>query len=167
MPRSLLQWLQFAAVIAAGSAVAATARAEDLPEAIRAPGETMVLEVHAEGAQIYECNADAAGKLAWSFREPIASLFREGATVGRHYAGPRWEISDGSVTGKVAGKASAGGPADIPWLRLTASDGRGAFADVATIQRIDTHGGALEGGCESAGAFRSVPYSADYVFLKK
>jgi len=64
-------------------------------EAIRAPGETVLIEVHAEGAQIYECKADAKGALVWVFREPIASLFHDGKTVGRHYAGPRWEFLDG------------------------------------------------------------------------
>jgi hypothetical protein len=147
-----------------------TASAEDLPEAIRAPGETVLFEVHAEGAQIYECKVDAAGTLAWVFREPIATLFRDGKTVGRHFAGPQWEFSDGgSVSGKVEGKSPGDGPADIPWLKLGAASqsGQGALAGIATIQRIHTRGGGLAGSCETAGAFRSVPYSADYVFLKK
>jgi hypothetical protein len=152
------------------AAAAGPAPGRDLPEAIRAPGETVLLEVHAEGAQIYECKSDAAGKLAWVFREPIASLFKEGRTVGRHYAGPRWEFSDGgSVSGEVEAKSPGSGPSDIPWLKLAASNqsGRGPLAGVTTIQRIDTRGGALEGSCEAAGALRSVPYSADYVFLGK
>jgi hypothetical protein len=155
---------------AAALAMGGSARAEDLPETIRAPGDTMLFEVHAEGVQIYQCTADAAGKLAWVFREPIASLFRDGKTVGRHFAGPEWEFSDGgSVLGKVEAKSPGAGPADVPWLKLGASSqsGRGAVAGVTTIQRIRTHGGGLDGSCESAGAFRTVPYSADYVFLKK
>lgn len=155
---------------AAALSIGGVARAEDLPEAIRAPGETVLFEVHAEGAQIYECKADAKGTLAWAFREPIASLFRDGKTVGRHFAGPQWEFSDGgSVLGKVEAKSPGDGAADIPWLKLGASSqsGQGALAGVATIQRIHTRGGGLDGSCETAGAFRSVPYSADYVFLKK
>jgi hypothetical protein len=163
----------FGAVLGASAAalsMGGLARAEDLPEAIRAPGETVALEVHAEGAQIYECKADAKGNLAWAFREPIASLIRDGKTVGRHYAGPRWELSDGSsVSGRVEAKSPGDGPADIPWLKLGASSqgGQGALVGVTTIQRIHTHGGGLDGSCETTGAFRSVPYSADYVFLKK
>jgi hypothetical protein len=42
-----------------------------------------------QGAQIYQCKADAEGGLAWVLREPIASLFLNDKTVGRHYAGPR------------------------------------------------------------------------------
>jgi hypothetical protein len=38
---------------------------------------------------------------------------------------------------------------------------------LTTVQRINTHGGAAQGACDQAGAFRSVPYSADYVFLSK
>jgi hypothetical protein len=155
---------------AAALSMGGSARAEDLPEAIRAPGETVALEVHAEGAQIYECKADAKGALAWTFREPIASLIRDGKTVGRHYAGPQWELSDGSsVSGRVEAKSPGDGPADIPWLKLGAASqgGQGALAGVITIQRINTHGGGLDGSCETAGAFRSVPYSADYVFSKK
>ena len=70
--------------------------------------------VHAQGAQIYDCKADAGGKLVWQFREPIATLLGDGKTVGRHYAGPNWELSDGSaVTGKVAGRASGATTKDI------------------------------------------------------
>ena len=77
------------------------ARAET-PEAIAAPGQTLVVTVHAEGAQVYECKADTSGKLAWQFREPVATLIFDGKTVGRHYAGPSWELMDGSaVVGKV------------------------------------------------------------------
>src|SRR5579872_3324715 len=77
-----------------------------LPAAIAAPGETAVLTVHAEGAQVYECKAGADGKLTWVFREPIASLFVDGKTIGRHFAGPSWEHIDGSaVTAKGAGSA--------------------------------------------------------------
>jgi Protein of unknown function (DUF3455) len=45
--------------------------------------------------------------------------------------------------------------------------GTGALTDIATVQRINTQGGAAQGPCDQAGAFRSVPYSADYVFLRK
>ena len=95
------------------------AAAEPLPDAIAAPGETVVLSVHAEGAQVYECKAGADGKLAWAFREPIATLLAEGKTVGRHYAGPNWELADGSaVAGKATGNAPGATAADIPWLKL-------------------------------------------------
>ena len=144
--------------------------AEPLPDAIAAPGETVVLSVHAEGAQVYECKAGSDGKLAWAFREPIATLLSEGKTIGRHYAGPNWEHADGSaVTGKVAGNAPGTTASDIPWLKLevTAHRGTGILANVSTVQRINTEGGKLDGTCDKAGEFSSAPYSAEYVFLKK
>ena len=144
--------------------------AETLPDAIAASGETVVLSVHAEGAQVYECKAGTDGKLAWAFREPIATLFSDGKTIGRHYAGPNWEHADGSaVVGKAIGNAPGATSSDIPWLKLEVASrrGSGVLTPVTTVQRINTHGGKLEGACEKAGEFRSAPYSAEYVFLKK
>jgi hypothetical protein len=141
-----------------------------LPEAIAAPGETAELTMHAEGAQVYECKAGTDGKLAWAFREPIATLLVDGKTVGRHSAGPNWEHSDGSaVVGKAAGNAPGATQNDIPWLKLEviSSRGSGVLAGVTTVQRINTQGGKLAGACDKAGAFSSAPYSADYVFLRK
>jgi len=159
-------------VTAAALMILATAAraAENLPDAIQAPGETAVVTLHAEGAQVYEYKACADGKLAWAFREPIASLFESGKTVGRHYAGPNWEHADGSaVTAKAAGNAPGATANDIPWLKLevTARRGSGTLANISTVQRINTAGGKLEGPCDKAGAFKSAPYSADYVFLRK
>ena len=141
-----------------------------VPDAIATPGETLVATIHAEGAQVYECKADASGKLAWQFREPIATLLVDGKTVGRHYAGPNWELADGSaVVAKVAGRAPGATAKDIPLLKLevTSQRGTGRLAGVTTIQRLNTKGGVGEGPCETAGDFLSVPYSADYTFLKQ
>lgn len=141
-----------------------------VPDAIAAPGEVTIVTVHAEGAQIYACKANADGKLTWQFREPIATLFLNDKTVGRHYAGPSWEFDDGSaVTGKVAASAPGATQGDIPWLRLdvTSHRGSGQLGDATTVQRINTKGGAMAGACDRVGAFLSVPYAADYVFLRK
>ena len=149
-----------------GSASAQT----PLPDAIAAPGETVVLTLHAEGAQVYECKAGTDGKLAWAFREPIATLLLDGKAVGRHYAGPTWEHIDSSaVVGKAVGNAPAETAIDIPWLKLTVTSGRGTgiLSGVTTVQRINTIGGKLNGECNKAGTYSSVPYSADYVFLRK
>ena len=158
-----------AILILSGSLASARA-AEPLPEAIAAPGQTAVATLHAEGAQVYECKAGADGKAIWSFREPIATLLADGKTVGRHYAGPNWEQSDGSaVAAKVAGNAPGATANDIPWLKLevTSRRGSGVLADVTTVQRINTKGGKRDGACEAVGSFLNVPYSADYVFLRK
>jgi hypothetical protein len=140
------------------------------PDAIAAPGETLIAMTHAEGAQIYDCTADTGGRLVWRFREPIATLLIDGKTVGRHYAGPTWEFIDGStVVGKEAARAPGTTPKDIPWLKLevTSQRGTGRLTGVTTVQRRNTKGGVAEGLCGPAGTFLSVPYSADYAFLKK
>jgi hypothetical protein len=150
----------------AGTVAAETA----LPDAIAAPGTTVVLSAHAEGAQVYECKIGADGKPAWAFREPIATLLSDGKTVGRHYAGPSWEASDGSaVVGKTIGSAPGATVNDIPWLKLevASSRGNGILSGVTAVQRINTIGGKFEGACDKAGTFKSAPYSADYVFLRK
>jgi hypothetical protein len=141
-----------------------------VPAAIAAPDAKPIVTLHAEGAQIYQCKAGGDGKLAWSFREPIATLIADGQTVGRHYAGPNWEYTDGStVTGKVTGNAPGATKNDAAWLKLDVIGrrGSGVLSAATLVQRINTSGGALAGDCEKAGALRSVPYSADYVFLRQ
>jgi Protein of unknown function (DUF3455) len=168
MPASItsaaLALLSIAASVASASAETA------LPDTIAAPGETVVLSVHAEGAQVYDCKAGPDGKLALAFREPIATLLVEGKTVGRHYAGPNWEYGDGSaVVGKAVGNAPGTTAEDIPWLKLqvVSSRGNGVLTGVTTVQRVNTRGGKLEGTCDKAGLFKSAPYAADYIFLRK
>jgi hypothetical protein len=166
---SLLKSAPLAIVLLSGSLASAAAQTP-LPDAIAAPGEALVVMLHAEGAQVYDCKADASGKLGWAFREPIATLMADGKTVGRHYAGPNWEYIDGSaVVGKVAGNAPGATPNDIAWLKLTvvSQRGNGVLTGVTTVQRINTQGGKLDGACDKPGATRSAPYSADYVFLRK
>lgn len=159
-----------ALLLLAGSLANATAAETSLPGAIAAPGETILLTAHAEGAQIYECKAGADGKPAWTFREPIATLLIDGKTIGRHYAGPSWEHIDSSAAvGKVAGSAPGAAPNDIPWLKLdvVSRRGSGVLTAATTVQRINTSGGKFDGACDQPGAFHSAPYSADYVFLRK
>src|ERR1700728_4002898 len=92
------------AIAAAGfcaSSAIAQARAQ-VPASVVVTGEKTIATFQGVGAQVYECKAGSDGKLAWSFREPIATLLVDGKPVGRHYAGPNWEHSDGSaVVGKV------------------------------------------------------------------
>ncbi len=156
------------AVAAFVAAVLSGAKAE-VPQAVATAQTTLVAKVHAEGAQIYECKMDARGNNTWQFREPIATLLVDGKTIGRHYAGPRWELIDGSAIGaEVVGRQPGATPIDIPLLKLkvTAQNNVGRLSEVTVVQRLNTSGGALEGPCPSPGAFRSVPYAADYTFLK-
>lgn len=142
----------------------------EVPAAVAEPNATVVATFHAEGAQVYQCSRDAQQKLIWQFREPIATLISDGKTVGRHFAGPNWELDDGSaVTGKAVGNAPGATASDIPWLKLTVSAHRGSgkLASVDIVQRLNTKGGVASGSCDTAGQLLSVPYSADYSFLHK
>ena len=142
----------------------------DIPAPIAVPDERPVATLHARGAQVYECKADASGKPSWQFREPVATLIKDGKTVGLHYGGPSWELADGSVVvGKVAARAPGASASDIPLLKLevVSRRGSGELTPVTTVLRITTKGGVAEGACPAAGAFLSVPYAADYVFYEK
>jgi len=141
-----------------------------LPAAIAAPGEAIVLTVHAVGLQLYECKPGADGKLAWSFIAPQATLTAGGKVVGKHGAGPSWELLDGSgITAKAVANAPGATENDIPWLKLEVNSHKGAgqLDGVTTVQRINTKGGVLKGACDREKAGEGMPYEADYVFLKK
>ena len=142
-----------------------------VPGALGAPaGESLVRTLWADGVQIYECRKAADASFpAWVFVAPDAKLVDAGGVlVGHHYAGPTWEAGDGSkVVGVVKAKVDALKPTDIAWLLLaTHSTGKpGLFANVTTIQRVATEGGAAPAtGCGTAtvGKQVSVPYKAQY-----
>jgi hypothetical protein len=148
---------------------AAMADAKPLPAVIAAPGETVVLTVHAVGLQLYECRPGADGKLAWAFTAPQAALTIDGKAVGKHGTGPSWELLDGSsITAKAVANAPGATANDIPWLKLevTSHKGAGQLDGVTTVQRINTVGGVMKGPCDRARG-EGMPYAADYVFLRR
>jgi Protein of unknown function (DUF3455) len=160
----------FASALLSVAMISISSASAQMPDSIAVSDATEILKAHAEGAQVYECKADKDGKLGWAFREPIATLVVDGKTIGRHFAGPSWEYSDGSsVVGKAIGNAPGATASDIAWLKLEVATrrGNGMFSHVTLVQRINTKGGQLSGPCERAGSFQSAPYSADYVFLSK
>ena len=136
--------------------------------------ESLAMIVPAKGVQIYECRAkkDQAGVYEWAFVAPEADLFdASGKKIGRHYAGPHWESTDGSkIAGTLKESADAPQAGAIPWLLLiTKSVGsQGSFSKITAIQRVNTIGGASsEGGCSpsTVGTTVRIPYTADYYFL--
>lgn len=137
-----------------------------VPDAVAVSGESLVATIHAEGAQVYECKTDAAGKLVWQFREPIATLPIDGNTVGRHYTGPSWELADGSaVTAKLASRAPGTTAKDIPLLKLTIGShrGTGQLTGTTTTRRINTKGGVAESACDQAGVLECPLFSRLHV----
>lgn len=154
--------------VCAGSLSPFASLSAQMPPAITVSGEAIVATFHAEGAQLYECKPDLGNKLIWQSREPVAALIVDGKTIGLHYAGPNWQHVDGSsVRAKMVAAAPGATFNDVPWLKLEVTEqrGNGLLSRVKTVQRINTKGGAMQGACETSGAYRSVPFSADYVFL--
>jgi Protein of unknown function (DUF3455) len=147
----------------------------NVPEGIKAPvGQKVVLQVKARGWQIYTCQLGTDGNFAWTLKGPEAELHdRQGAIVGRHYAGPTWRDNDGSeVTGKGSAKVDSPDPLSIPWLLVTATghSGEGVLGRVTSIQRINTHGGIPPPATDCNSARLKVEvrseYTADYYFYE-
>ena len=151
-------------------AVAGVARAAD-PLVPAPTGAPLILEVAADGVQVYACEAKGAG-FEWVFKAPEANLFgAKGLQIGTHFAGPSWKADDGSVVvGEVATRADAPDGGAIPWLLLRAKskEGSGVLSAVAFVRRADTKGGvAPAAGCDAAhkGEQARVRYSALYQFF--
>ena len=137
--------------------------AQTLPGSIDVPKSDAVLMLKAQGKgdQIYGCE-----KGNWMLIGPDARLFNEqGNVIGRHYAGPTWQLNDGSlVKGKAIAKTAPVDAQSVPWLLLEASSGTGAFKAVTFIQRRDTQGGAAPSTpCKGKAELR-VSYTASYLF---
>ena len=154
--------------VASGLISGGFASAEMTMPAALAVGNDMqlILSTHAEGAQVYACAPD---KSEWVLKGPDAALFdAQGARIGKHYAGPSWELDDGSlITGELAAKDPGPDATAIPWLllKVKSNNGKGLFAKVAAIQRIETVGGlAPKGACKPGDEVRS-PYTATYRFF--
>lgn len=153
-----------AALVGCGSAGPAAAAPP-----IDQDGDVVVVRLDAAGSQVYECRAAENAAPAWVFREPKAELYLDGLPLGRHFAGPTWELADGSnVGGRAVASLAAPKPSDIPWLRLAVVSrvGDGTLTPATIVKRIDTSGGVLAGPCPSAGAVKEVPYRAVYVFVR-
>src|SRR2546427_11071604 len=120
--------------------------------------ESLAMIVPAKGVQIYECRArkDQVGEYEWAFVAPEADLFdARGNRIGRHYAGPHWESTDGSkVLGTVKERADAPVANAIPWLLLAASSvgPDRSFSKVTSIQRVNTVGGVAPNAGSSQAA---------------
>ena len=171
--------ITIAAALALACLPASMASAEPpapiVPPDIAVPeGNKLYLVGHAVGVQIYVCDA-RAGAYGWSFNGPRADVYGENAKLlMTHYAGPRWQATDGSITAGSSPKAVVVDPTAIPWLRLSASGIAGPDGDrlagTTYIQRTNTTGGLIPpaGECHAgtAGDINEVPYTADYHFWK-
>jgi hypothetical protein len=143
----------------------------EVPAAIALPAtEKPALRVDARGTQNYECRSGTDGSPQWALVAPEAELVdATGKPVGRHYAGPTWESLAGSkAVAKVTARADAPEADAVPWLLLTVTEasGDGLFANVKSVQRVDTHGGKPPAEACTPGAEAKVPYRATYWFSR-
>jgi hypothetical protein len=177
--RSILSPTLFLAVTVlsvSGCVMPAKLPLPEVPGSLRPPsGETLYLEAHASGVQIYECSprTDRPATYEWTFKAPEAALVdTAGHSLGRHFAGPTWESSDGSsVVGDVKSRDPGPSATAIPWLLLSAkaTKGSGVFSATTSIQRVQTVGGiAPAAGCDASNASKiaRVPYTANYYFYR-
>jgi hypothetical protein len=127
------------------------------------PHSRLLLRAVGSGDQVYGCvNGN------WALKAPDAKLLnQDGSVIGRHFAGPTWQLNDGSwVKGKAIAKQGAPDATAVPWLLLESVGGTGKFGAVRFIQRTGTHGGnAPDGNC-GQNATRRVPYTATYSFYE-
>jgi hypothetical protein len=127
------------------------------------PHSRLLLRAVGSGDQIYGCvNGN------WALKAPDAKLLNEeGSVIGRHFAGPTWQLKDGSrIKGKVVAKQVAPDATAVPWLLLESVGGTGRLEAVRFIQRTETHGGNAPDGSCSQSAVRRVPYTATYSFYE-
>jgi hypothetical protein len=145
-----------------------------VPPALALPaGQRLLLSAAASGAQIYRCEAgkSESAPLQWVLRAPEADLFDAGGRkIGRHYAGPSWELDDGSkVVGELVARDPGPDAAAVPWLLLKAksASGEGKIGATQFVRRLETVGGKPpEPGCAKSqeGSELRVSYRAVYEF---
>jgi hypothetical protein len=154
-------------IIALALAVASMARdsiAQTSNESIDVPPHSrLLLRAVGSGDQVYGCVNGS-----WALKTPDAKLVnQEGSVIGRHFAGPTWQLNDGSwVKGRAVAEQVAPDATAVPWLLLESVGGTGRLGTVRFIQRTGTQGGNAPGGSCSQSAMRRVPYTATYSFYE-
>jgi hypothetical protein len=178
MLRNMKNLLSFLSIVLCLLALPQIALASDpstaVPASLEVPGnQELALTLTGKGSQIYVLRAvpGVTNKFEWELKAPEAELFdASGKKVGRHFAGPTWELFDGGkVIGHLRAKADApDGGKDIPWLLLDAVQASGTImGKVKSIQRLDTVGGkapAVPADVTKSGGEEKVEYSAVYKF---
>ena len=146
-----------------------SAASAQVPDAIAAPGRPLSRPSMRRGRRSTSARPMRAAS-APGIRSRSRRSLLDGKTVGRHYAGPklgarRRQRGDG----RVAARAPGASPKDIPWLKLDVDAAPRHRAAIGCDDRpAHQDEGRHRGGCcERAGAYLSVPYAAEDVFLRK
>jgi hypothetical protein len=134
-------------------------------------GQKENIRAEARGVQVYTCEG-SGDDFRWTLDHPEAELLDEkGQNIGRHFAGPSWEMIDHSrMSGKISARKSSP-DGSIPWMLIAAEShsGSGMLQHIEFVQRINTTGGiAPTTGCDAAHAKAKarIPYTATYVFFR-
>jgi hypothetical protein len=154
------------ALLLAVACMARNSIAQTAEESIGVPPHSrLLLRAVGSGDQVYGC---VNGH--WALKTPDAKLLNQdgsGSVIGRHFAGPTWQLNDGSwVKGKAIAKQVAPDAAAVPWLLLESVGGAGRLGTVRFIQRTETHGGNAPDGSCTENATHRVPYTATYSFYE-
>jgi uncharacterized protein DUF3455 len=140
--------------------------AEQTSSSIDVPqGVHLLLQAKGKGVQIYTCTSGE-----WTLKAPDAKLLdARGKVIGSHFAGPTWQLTDGSqLKAKAIGSQPSPETTAVAWLLLQAlpDSGTGKFANITYIRRTETHGGVAPNKACASGETR-VPYTATYSFYEK
>lgn len=148
---------------------------ETLPASLQAyPGEVLQDVFRVQGDETYVCRREGT-RLQWQETGPQATLVDASRhNVGVVSPGGYFIADDGSyVVARVNGQEQVSASA-LPWQRLVSRfnssepGGSGRFANVTSIQRVQTVGGLPPNSTctvERAGLY--VPYSATYLFYRR
>src|SRR5665213_559440 len=143
--------LAFALAVALPAA-AAISEPAGLSRALRAPAaEEPAFMLSANGVHTYECKllANTPESYTWATTAPDVTLYDGTHSVGTVTANNEWSSSldRSSVTGVIRAMQGAGS-GNLPWASLSAvpAGESGLFADVTTIQRVNTVGGTPPAG---------------------
>jgi Protein of unknown function (DUF3455) len=133
-----------------------------VPDALKVPdGNKLVGSFEGVGVQIYQCTNNA-----WTLLQPAAIISDNGKPIALHSKGPVWvsTIDGSSVAAAPVPNAAVAHDDAAPELLLKATENHGAglFGSVTYVQRLATKGGLAPKDACTAGAEKSVNYSATY-----
>ncbi len=130
-----------------------------------------VLQLNAKGVQVFRCERIGNASYEWRFQRPQAKLFdargKLAATHGAHFS---FKHIDGSrLAARIIAYENEPNATDLrPVLMAATASGKGTFAQVTRVRRVDTNGGLPPASCKPTEANRllSVPFSADFIFYR-
>ena len=171
--RSLL--LATALAVALPAAAALSEPAGLAPGLRASANEAPAFMLSGNGVYIYQCQQSALNPNVyyWSFVVPDATLYEGSRSVARFATvGLMESLSDRSSISGVVRSSQAAGASNLPWVLMQAQPlaGTGLFADVTSIQRVNTSGGAApQSGCgpDNIGGEARVAFQADYYFYRR